>query len=72
MYAALLFSLFAVMASAEPLQPGSHTRTVHVDGRERSYLVHVPPKYDSKRPTPVVLGCTAPGPTGRLPHFTAA
>ncbi len=55
MYAALLFSLFAVMASAEPLQPGSHTRTVHVDGRERSYLVHVPPKYDSKRPTPVVL-----------------
>jgi polyhydroxybutyrate depolymerase len=55
MYAALVFSLFAVMASAESLQPGNHTRTLQVDGRERSYLVHVPPKYDPKKPTPLVL-----------------
>ena len=38
-----------------PLAPGDHTRTLQVDGRERSYLVHVPPKFDPKKPTPVVL-----------------
>ncbi|MCR4411563.1 MAG: prolyl oligopeptidase family serine peptidase [Thermoguttaceae bacterium] len=37
------------------LGPGDHTRTVQVGGRERSYLLHVPPKYDPKQPTPVVL-----------------
>ena len=39
----------------EALGPGDHTRTLQVDGRERSYLVHVPPQYDPKKPTPVVL-----------------
>ena len=38
-----------------PLAPGDHTRTLKVDGRDRSYLVHVPPKYDPEKPTPVVL-----------------
>ena len=40
---------------SNPLAPGDHTRTLQVDGRERSYLVHVPPKYDPEKPTPVVL-----------------
>ena len=49
--------LIAVQALAEekpsspakgqgPLDPGDQTRTLQVDGRTRSYLVHVPPKLD--------------------------
>ena len=45
----------ALVLAAAPLGPGDHTRTVQVDGRERSYLVHVPPKHNPKRPAPVVL-----------------
>ena len=37
------------------VEPGDHTRTLKVDGRDRSYLVHVPGKYDGKTPMPVVL-----------------
>lgn len=40
---------------ADPLIPGDHTRTLEHDGRTRTYIVHVPPKYDPKQPTPVVL-----------------
>jgi polyhydroxybutyrate depolymerase len=45
------------IGAAEPdkLAPGDHTRTLQVDSQTRSYLVHVPPKYDSANPTPVVL-----------------
>ena len=38
-----------------PLAPGDHNRTLEVDSRTRSYIVHIPPKYDSSQPTPVVL-----------------
>lgn len=55
MHAALLFTVLAMAAAAEPLTPGNYTRTLQVGGRERSYLVHVPPKYDATKPTPVVL-----------------
>jgi len=44
-----------LVLAATPLAPGDHARTLQVDGRERSYLVHTPPKYDPKQPTPVVL-----------------
>ena len=37
------------------LGPGNHVRTVRVDGKDRTYLVHVPPKYDPHKPTPVVV-----------------
>ncbi|MCY2929712.1 MAG: hypothetical protein NTV86_09510 [Planctomycetota bacterium] len=37
------------------LGPGDHVRTLTVDGRSRSYLVHVPPQYDATKATPVVL-----------------
>src|SRR3954471_20870221 len=53
--AALLFTVLAMAASAEPLTPGNYTRTLQVAGRERSYVVHVPTQYDAKQPTPVVL-----------------
>ena len=37
------------------LGAGNHSRTLTVDDRQRSYLVHVPPGYDPEAPTPVVL-----------------
>src|SRR3954466_15871653 len=55
MHAALLCTVLAMTAAAEPLTPGNYTRTLQVEGRERSYIVHVPPKYDASKPTPVVL-----------------
>jgi polyhydroxybutyrate depolymerase len=48
------FLLLAVFA-ADPIGAGDHTRTLTVDARERSYLVHVPPKYNHEQLTPVVL-----------------
>lgn len=53
--ASLQIVLLLATLGADPLAPGDHTRTITVDQRERSYLVHVPPKYDPKKPTPVVL-----------------
>jgi polyhydroxybutyrate depolymerase len=48
--------LAAILFAPPPkLAPGDHTRMLKVDGRERSYVIHVPKKYDPKRPTPVVL-----------------
>jgi hypothetical protein len=46
--------LLAVALAADSLAPADHTRTLQVDGWERFYLVHVTPKYDHKKPTPVV------------------
>jgi polyhydroxybutyrate depolymerase len=40
---------------ADPLGPGDHTCTITVGDLKRNYLVHIPPKYDSKKPTPVIL-----------------
>ena len=37
------------------LGPGDHVRTLTVDGKSRSYLVHVPPGYDTAKSAPVVL-----------------
>jgi polyhydroxybutyrate depolymerase len=37
------------------LGPGNQIRTVRVDGKDRTYLVHVPPTYDPHKPTPVVV-----------------
>ena len=53
---ALSFLLAAAVLTAQPmLKPGDHTRNLKVDGRDRSYLVHIPKKYDGKTPMPVVL-----------------
>jgi polyhydroxybutyrate depolymerase len=51
----LLLAISLALGAADPLAPGEHTRTLQVDNRTRSYLVHVPPKLDPKKPTPVVL-----------------
>lgn len=50
-----LTMLAILMTQPAALGPGDHTRTIEVDKRSRTYLVHVPPKYDSKKPSPVVL-----------------
>lgn len=49
------FAAVAPSQAAERLAAGDHNRSLEVDGRTRSYLVHIPPKYDRKRPTAVVL-----------------
>ncbi len=51
----LRLTFITLMATSTDLTPGDHTRTIDVDRRTRIYLVHVPPKYDPKKPTPVVL-----------------
>jgi polyhydroxybutyrate depolymerase len=47
--------LMFVALGTPDLGPGDHIRTVTVQKRERSAIVHVPPSYDRMRPTPVVL-----------------
>jgi polyhydroxybutyrate depolymerase len=37
------------------LKPSDHTRSLEVDGRTRTYLVHLPPNHDGKKAVPVVL-----------------
>jgi polyhydroxybutyrate depolymerase len=37
------------------LGPGSHTLSLTMDGLERTYIVHVPPSYDSKTRSPLVI-----------------
>ena len=34
---------------------GDHVYSLTHDGRQRTYLVHVPPSYDGRRPAPVVI-----------------
>ncbi len=47
--------LFAALAALESLQPGDYTRSLEIDGRTRTYLVHVPKSYDANKPMPLVL-----------------
>ncbi len=50
------FPLLAMtLLAVNPLAPGDHIRSLAIDGQARSYSVHVPPAYDPRRPTPVVL-----------------
>ena len=51
----LAIALALSLIGADPLTAGDHVRSVDVDGRTRTYRVHVPPRYDPKNPTPVVL-----------------
>lgn len=38
-----------LLAQADALGPGDHTRTLTVDDRKRTYLVHVPKSYDGSK-----------------------
>lgn len=57
-----VFLLVSVVA-ADPLGVGDHQQTLTVGDLKRSYLVHVPPKYDPRQPTPVVLAFHGGGAT---------
>src|SRR5204863_9455486 len=61
----------ATAFGADPLGPGTHTRVLTVNGRERSYVVHVPPKYDSAKPTPLVLVFHGVAMNARITMLTA-
>jgi polyhydroxybutyrate depolymerase len=51
-----MLALTMVMsADVKPLESGDYTRTLTVDDRERTYLVHVPKREDAAQPWPVVL-----------------
>jgi len=46
--------------------PGSHVRRLSADGRERSYVVHVPKTYDATKPAAVVLALHGAGMNGSM------
>ena len=50
--------------TANPLGPGDHVRSLKMGEVTRSYLVHVPPKYEAKKPTPVTKKTYRPGKDG--------
>ncbi len=62
----LLLALTVLGASADQLTPGDYARSVQADGRDRSYLVHVPPQYDPKKAIPVVLALHGAWTNGRI------
>jgi polyhydroxybutyrate depolymerase len=47
--------LLFLVTGKEALGPGDHTRKVQVGEVTRSYLMHIPPSYDPKKKTPVVV-----------------
>jgi polyhydroxybutyrate depolymerase len=51
----VLALVLSVALGADALGPGDYKRDLKIGDLERSYLVHVPAKYDAKQPTPVVL-----------------
>jgi polyhydroxybutyrate depolymerase len=42
-------------SETDDLMPGDHTRALEIDGRTRTYLIHVPLSYDGAKPVPLVL-----------------
>jgi polyhydroxybutyrate depolymerase len=51
----MLLSFSLILMATDPLTPGDHTRSLEVDKRPRTYIVHVPKSYDGSKPYPVVL-----------------
>jgi polyhydroxybutyrate depolymerase len=61
------FLLMAALTVGQPdsLAPGTHERTITVDKLKRVHLIHIPPKYDPKKPMPVVLALHGATMTGK-------
>jgi polyhydroxybutyrate depolymerase len=51
----LACNLLLVALAGPPLGPGDHERSIRMGDTVRTYLVHVPPQYDPRRPMPLVL-----------------
>ena len=64
---ALMCQLVALLAVAGgPLGPGDHNLSLKMGDVTRSYLVHIPPKHDPTKPTPVVLVLHGAGTNGAI------
>ena len=50
-----IFLVTACTVVASLLPPGDHLRELRVGDQVLSYLIHIPPLYDSRKSTPVVL-----------------
>ena len=61
-----LAMLIVLPANAEPLQSGDHKRSLELDKRTRSYLVHIPKSYDGSKAWPVVLAFHGAGNNGAM------
>jgi polyhydroxybutyrate depolymerase len=62
-----------VTCPATSIKAGNTTRTVQVGGTARTYVLHIPTKYDGTKPAPLVvdyhgLGGTASGEAGSSPY----
>jgi polyhydroxybutyrate depolymerase len=55
MHQSLLLLTALVIAQPEAIGPGDTKRTITVDSAKRVHWIHVPPRYDPKRPASVVL-----------------
>lgn len=53
-------------AQVESLGSGDHTRSIEVGGLKRSYIAHIPPRLDLRKPTPVVLALHGAGMNGSM------
>ncbi|HZZ70854.1 MAG TPA: prolyl oligopeptidase family serine peptidase [Pirellulales bacterium] len=51
----LALLLLSLVAADEHLQPGNHDRSLTVADLKGTYAAHVPPKYEAKTPTPLVV-----------------
>lgn len=68
MYNALAL-LTLLIVQPEAIGPGEHSRSLQMGDTKRTYLVHVPPNYDPKKPTPVVLVYHGAGTNGLITVF---
>src|SRR6476646_2723068 len=57
---------FVLGLDTDSPKAGNHTWTVKMGEMKRTYHVHVPEKYDAKKPTPVVLALHGAAMTGRM------
>jgi polyhydroxybutyrate depolymerase len=62
----LLWTSAMLAATGEKLGPGDHERLLYVGEGHRSYTVHVPPGYDSRKPVAVVLALHGAGTNGYM------
>jgi polyhydroxybutyrate depolymerase len=69
MSASLVSLVLLLAAEPEKLKAGDHSRSVTVGEQKRSYHVHIPKKYDSGKPTPVVLAYHGAAMNGRMMMF---
>lgn len=58
-----------LLGQTDGLGPGEYTRRLTVGGQKRSYLVHVPPGYDRRKPMPLVLALHGLAMDGKIMEF---